>query len=85
MASALAYFGALLGFPVCVVCSSKLTNEKAQLIKYFGAQLIQHGDFTIEGNAYCQNSVGPRSGAVRIPGSIAKLEKPRGAFRDHGP
>src|SRR5450755_456929 len=33
MACALAYFGAILGYPVIVVCSSKLTADKAQFIR----------------------------------------------------
>jgi cysteine synthase len=55
MACALAYFGAVLGYPVTVVCSSKLTSDKAAFIQYYGARLEKLGDFTIEGNLYCRN------------------------------
>lgn len=61
MACALAYFGAILGYPVTVVCSSKLTNDKAQFIRYFGAKLIAIGDFTIEGNAHCSEKIIPEA------------------------
>lgn len=54
MACSLAYFGAILGYSVEVVCSSKLTEDKASFIRYFGAKMHRLGDFTIEGNRYCR-------------------------------
>jgi cysteine synthase len=54
MACALAYFGRLLDHPVTVICSSKLTADKAAFIRYFGGELIAHGDLTIEGNRLCK-------------------------------
>lgn len=54
MACSLAYFGAVLGYKVEVVCSTKLTEDKAAFIRYFGAKLHVVGDFTIEGNRYCR-------------------------------
>jgi len=54
MACALAYFGKILGYPVKVVCNSKLTQDKKQFIEYFGADLSVHGDITIEGNQLCK-------------------------------
>ena len=53
-ACAMSYIGKILGFPVEVVSGSKLTNDKKNFINYFGAKLISHGDFTIEGNDYCK-------------------------------
>lgn len=53
-ACAVSYIGKILGFPVKVVSGSKLTNDKKNFIEYFGAELISHGDFTIEGNEYCR-------------------------------
>jgi len=38
-----------------VVCSSKLTSDKAAFIQYYGARLEKLGDFTIEGNLYCRD------------------------------
>lgn len=54
MACSLAYFGAIMGYQVEVVCSTKLTEDKASFIRYFGAKLHVVGDFTIEGNRYCR-------------------------------
>lgn len=54
MACAIAFFGKLLGFPTTVVVSSKITADKRNFLQYFGAEVIQVGDFTIEGNQYCR-------------------------------
>ncbi|MDB9872898.1 pyridoxal-phosphate dependent enzyme [Alphaproteobacteria bacterium] len=54
-ASALAFMGKVIGLPIKVVCSSKLTSEKSNLIRCFGADLELKGDFTIDGNRYCRN------------------------------
>ena len=53
-ACAISYFGRILGFPVTVVTGSKLTEDKKHFIKYFGAELISHGNFTVDGNRYCR-------------------------------
>lgn len=52
-ACSIAYFGRILGFPVTVVTGSKMTKEKEDYVKYYGAKLIYHGNFTYEGNRYC--------------------------------
>jgi [CysO sulfur-carrier protein]-thiocarboxylate-dependent cysteine synthase len=57
MACALAYFGRLLDYPVTVICSSKLTADKAGFIRYFVGELIVHGDLTVEGNRLCRQLV----------------------------
>lgn len=54
MACALAFYGKMMGYPVKVICNSKLTQDKKQFIEYFGAALEVHGDFTIEGNRLCK-------------------------------
>jgi [CysO sulfur-carrier protein]-thiocarboxylate-dependent cysteine synthase len=53
-ACALSLFGKILGYPVTVTTGSKVTEDKAWFIKYFGAELIPHGKLTIEGNQYCK-------------------------------
>ena len=53
-ACSLSYFGKILSYKVKVVSGSKLTDDKLNFIKYFGADLTLHGDFTIEGNHYCR-------------------------------
>lgn len=54
MACALAFYGRILGYGVKVVCGSKLTEDKANFIRYFGADLESVGMFTIDANRYCQ-------------------------------
>lgn len=54
MACAIAFFGKELGFKVKVVCSSKLTEDKKQFIKYFGADLEVSGDYTKDGYEICK-------------------------------
>jgi cysteine synthase len=54
MACAIAYFGKMLGVPATVVVNSKLTTDKRKFLQYFGAEIIQVGDYTIEGNRYCR-------------------------------
>ena len=57
MACSLAYFGHVLGYDTVVVAGSKLTLDKRRFITSFGAELISHGSFTIEGNALCRSMV----------------------------
>ena len=57
MACSIAYFGAVMDFPVEVVCSSKLTTDKEDFIKYYGGKLIKYGDLTLEGNNYCRDVI----------------------------
>ena len=40
-----------------VVANSKLTADKRKFIEYYGAELQVIGDFTIDGNRYCQEKV----------------------------
>lgn len=56
-ACSIAYFGKIFGYPVTVVTGSKLTKDKHQFINYFDAELISYGDFTIEGNKYCKETI----------------------------
>jgi cysteine synthase len=56
-ACALAYFGTIMGHRVTVVCSSKLTADKKDFIRFFGARLEMIGDFTIEGNRHCRDVI----------------------------
>jgi len=54
MACAIAFFGKVMGYKVKVICNTKLTEDKKQFIKYFGAELDVFGDITIEGNHLCK-------------------------------
>ncbi|HEX2188962.1 MAG TPA: cysteine synthase family protein [Longimicrobiaceae bacterium] len=57
MACALAFFGRILGHPTELVVSSKLTQDKHNFLRYYGATLHRVGDFTIEGNRFCRELV----------------------------
>ena len=57
MACSIAFYGKLLGYPAQVVANSKLTADKRKFIEYYGAELQVIGDFTIDGNRYCQEKV----------------------------
>ena len=65
MACALAYFGRLLGHPTRVVVSSKLTEDKRAFLRFYGAEIVQVGDFTVEGNRWCRELV-EREGGERF-------------------
>jgi [CysO sulfur-carrier protein]-thiocarboxylate-dependent cysteine synthase len=54
MACAIAYCGKIMGYPTTVVANSKLTIDKRNFINYFGATLLEVGNFTIDGNRACR-------------------------------
>jgi [CysO sulfur-carrier protein]-thiocarboxylate-dependent cysteine synthase len=86
MACALAYFGAILRYPVVVVCSSKLTADKAQLIRYYGAKLISVGDFTIEGNKHCIEKIVPEAPEqYAFLDQLRNWDNPRAHYETTGP
>ena len=60
MACAVAFYGRVMGFASTVVVNSKLTVDKRNFLEYFGAEIIQVGDFTIEGNRYCREVLVPK-------------------------
>jgi [CysO sulfur-carrier protein]-thiocarboxylate-dependent cysteine synthase len=62
MACSIAYYGRLLGYPATVVVNSKLTADKRNFLLYYGARLIQKGDFTIEGNRHCREMLREEGG-----------------------
>ena len=54
MACAIAFYGKILGYQTKVIVNSKVTASKKDFIQYFGAEVEQIGDFTIDGNRYCR-------------------------------
>lgn len=86
MACAIAYCGKIMGYPTTVVANSKLTIDKRNFIKYFGATLLEVGDFTIDGNRACREMV-EREG----PGRYCFLDQlhnwanPRAHYETTGP
>ena len=86
MACALAMFGRVMGYPVRVVCSSKLTKDKADFIRYFGAELETIGDFTIEGNRYCrEHLVANEPGRYCFLDQLHNPANPRASYETLGP
>ena len=57
MACSIAFCGKILGYPTTVVANSKLTIDKRNFINYFGATLLEVGNFTIDGNRACREMV----------------------------
>lgn len=86
MACALAYFGRLLGYPTTLVVSSKLTQDKRNFLRYYGAELHQVGDFTIEGNRFCRELV-EREGEGRYCffDQLHNWANPRAHYEGTGP
>ena len=57
MACSIAFCGKIMGYPATVVANSKLTIDKRNFINYFGATLLEVGNFTIDGNRACRELV----------------------------
>jgi|SRR5215213_257824 len=57
MACSIAFCGKMMGYPTTVVANSKLTIDKRNFINYFGATLLEVGNFTIDGNRACREMV----------------------------
>ncbi len=85
MACALAYFGRIFGHPVAVVCSTKLTEDKAAFIRYFGATLVRHGDFTIEGNRLCREMAEQEPDRYCFLDQLHNWANPRASYETMGP
>jgi len=54
-ACAVALFAKLFGLSATVVVNSKITADKRNFLEYFGTEVLQVGDFTIQGNRYCRD------------------------------
>jgi cysteine synthase len=87
MACSLAFFGRVLGYKVKVVCNKKLTEDKRQFIRYFGAELEYHGEFTIDSNRRCEELAradGDASGFCFVD-QLRNPASPRAYFETLGP
>jgi cysteine synthase len=85
MACALAYFGRLLGHPVRVVVSSKLTEDKRSFLRFYGADIVQVGDFTIEGNEWCRELVDREGERYHFFDQLHNWANPRAHYQSTGP
>ncbi|MBV9774201.1 MAG: pyridoxal-phosphate dependent enzyme, partial [Gemmatimonadetes bacterium] len=86
MACALAYFGRVMGHPTEVVVSSKLTEDKRNFLRFYGATIHQVGDFTIEGNRWCRERVEREgSGHYHFFDQLHNWANPRAHYEGTGP
>ncbi|HEX2093720.1 MAG TPA: cysteine synthase family protein [Longimicrobiaceae bacterium] len=86
MACALAYFGRLLGHPARVVVSSKLTEDKRNFLRYYGADIVQVGGFTIEGNQWCRELIEREGGeGYCFIDQLHNWSNPRAHYEGTGP
>jgi cysteine synthase len=85
-ACAVAFYGKLLGHPATVVVNSKLTTDKRNFLQFFGAEIIQVGDFTIEGNRYCREVLAPeRPDDYLFLDQLHNWANPRAYYDSMGP
>lgn len=84
MASAIAYYGNRLGLNTEVVCSSKLTSDKAIFIQALNSKLIYHGNITLDGNNYCREIVRSNPNYVFLD-QLHSFNNPMGSYVSLGP
>ena len=85
-ACAVAFFAKLFGFPATVIVNSKITADKRNFIQYFGAEVIQVGDFTIEGNKYCREVLLQREpGKYLFLDQLHNWSNPQAYYESIGP
>ena len=86
MGCSLAFFGRLLGHPVTVVANSKLTEDKRAFLRFYGAEIVQVGDFTIQGNEWCRERITrPDGDRFLFVDQLHNPANPRAHFEGTGP
>jgi len=86
MACAITFYGKLMGYSSTMVVNSKLTQGKRDFLKYYGATIEQIGDFTIEGNRYCQRLIeGDASGEYCFLDQLHNWANPKAHYSTTGP
>lgn len=86
MGCSLAYFGRVLGYPVTVVANSKLTEDKRAFLRFYGAEILQVGDFTIQGSEWCRERVTrPDGDRFLFVDQLHNPANPRAHFEGTGP
>lgn len=85
MGCSIAYFGTAMGVSVRIVSSRKLTAEKRRFMEYLGATVDVVGDFTIEGNRYCNDLAVSDPGRWHFLDQLHNSENPAAHFRGTGP
>jgi [CysO sulfur-carrier protein]-thiocarboxylate-dependent cysteine synthase len=84
-ACALTFYGGILGFATEVAVSSKLTTEKGEFLKYFGATIHTIGDFTIQGNEFCRQLSSQRPQDYFFLDQLHNWQNPKAHFETTGP
>jgi cysteine synthase len=84
-ACALAFYGQILGFASAVAVSSKLTAEKREFLKYFGAIIHDIGDFTIQGNEFCRGLSAQYPQDYFFVDQLHNWHNPKAHFQTTGP
>ena len=87
MACSLAFYGHIMGYKVKVICNSKLTKDKENFLRYYGADVEIFGDFTIDGNLKCKNimeSSGGRSNYCFLD-QLHNMNNPRASYHTLAP
>lgn len=82
---ALAYHAKLLNKKALVISSSKLTNAKRDFILYYGSAVKQIGDWTIEGNIYCQQLTKEYPDRFCFLDQLHNWENPAAHYETTGP
>lgn len=85
MACALAFYGKIMGYPVRVICNSKLTQDKKQFIEYFGAELSVYGDITVEGNRLCKEMAGKEPDKYCFLDQLHNWANPKASYETLAP
>src|SRR5262249_38515572 len=85
MGCALAYCGRLLGHAVKVVSSSKLSEDKRSFMHYYGAEVEQAGDFTIDGNQLCRRWAAAEPERYCFTDQLHSWANPRAHYATTGP
>lgn len=85
MACAIAFYGRLLGYSTTLAVNSKLTTDKRNFLLYYGAELHQVGNFTIEGNRFCRQLAEEQPERYCFLDQLHNWQNPRAAYDTLGP
>jgi cysteine synthase len=84
-ACAIAYFGNLMHKPVTIVVNKKLTSENRRFLTLMGAELIEHGEVTGEGNEYCKQLITQNPEKYFFCDQLNNWDSPRAHYEGTGP
>ncbi len=85
MGCSIAYFGRLLGHPVKIISSSKLTDDKRLFMCYYGAEVDKVGEFTIDGNRVCRELAAAEPDRYCFLDQLHSWANPRAHYESTGP